>query len=180
MITFLPVRSRSSFLARNVLLALAPAMVLGMGAPAAVGCRNRTTPEAPSSRPAAAGPVVVVRGAGGRELSVRVELARTPEEHARGLMYRNRLDPDAGMLFLFPRAAPRTFWMKNVYIPLDMIFIGSDLRIVGIVEEAAPETETPRSVAGASQFVLEIGGGLSRRLGVTPGSRVEFRGVTFD
>ena len=92
-------------------------------------------------------------------------------------MYRNHLDPDAGMLFIFDREAPLTFWMKNTFIPLDMIFIDDDRRIVGIVEDAVPETETPRRVQGESRYVLEIGGGLSRRLGIGKGGQVDFEGV---
>jgi uncharacterized membrane protein (UPF0127 family) len=92
-------------------------------------------------------------------------------------MFRNHLEPDAGMLFLFPRPAPLAFWMKNTLIPLDMIFIDHDHRIVGIVENATPETETPRRVSGDSQYVLEIGGGLSSRWGIVAGTTVEFRGL---
>jgi uncharacterized membrane protein (UPF0127 family) len=92
-------------------------------------------------------------------------------------MYRNHLDPSTGMLFVFDRDGPLTFWMKNTLIPLDMIFIDRDKRIVGIVDNAAPETETPRRVQGQSRYVLEVIGGLSRRLGVEPGSLVEFQGL---
>lgn len=92
-------------------------------------------------------------------------------------MYRNHLEADAGMLFIFDRDAPLTFWMKNTFIPLDMIFIDGERRIVGIVENAVPETETPRRVQGLSRYVLEIGGGLSRRLGIAPGGQVDFEGI---
>lgn len=117
---------------------------------------------------------------GGRPIPVRVELARTDSERERGLMYRNHLDPDAGMLFLFPRPAPLAFWMRNTLIPLDMIFMDPDRRIVGIVENAAPETETARRVDGDSQYVLEIAGGMSQRWGVRAGSRAEFEGLSVD
>ncbi|MEO5767259.1 MAG: DUF192 domain-containing protein, partial [Polyangia bacterium] len=83
----------------------------------------------------------------------------------------------SGMLFVFDRDAPLTFWMKNTFIPLDMIFIGSDRKIVGIVANATPETETPRHVEGLSRYVLEISGGMSERWGVTAASTVEFRGM---
>ncbi|MBC8132707.1 MAG: DUF192 domain-containing protein [Deltaproteobacteria bacterium] len=126
------------------------------------------------------GGAVVVLNAGGRALPFRVELATSDATRERGLMYRNHMDADSGMLFVFEREAPLTFWMKNTLIPLDIIFIGSDRRIVGIVENATPETETPRRVDGVSRYVLEIGGGLSRKLGVTPGSTVEFQGIGRD
>jgi uncharacterized membrane protein (UPF0127 family) len=81
------------------------------------------------------------------------------------------------MLFLFPAPAPLAFWMKNTLIPLDMLFLDHDRRVLGIVENAAPETETARRVAGDSQYVLEVGGGLSRQWGIEPGSTAEFRGL---
>jgi uncharacterized membrane protein (UPF0127 family) len=112
-----------------------------------------------------------------RPLSFRVELAITRDEQARGLMYRQHLDPDAGMLFINDAPTPLVFWMKNTLIPLDMIFIGSDRRIVGIVENAEPQTETPRRVEGLSQYVLEIGGGLSAKLGIRAGQQVSFQGI---
>jgi uncharacterized membrane protein (UPF0127 family) len=126
-----------------------------------------------------AGPFVILH-ADTRALPIRVELARTEAQRERGLMYRNHLDPEAGMLFVFDHDGPLTFWMKNTFIPLDMIFIDRDKKIVGIVDNAEPETETPRRVVGESRYVLEIGGGLSRRLGVSPGSIVDFQGVATD
>ena len=114
---------------------------------------------------------------GGRTVPFRVELARTEPEREQGLMYRERMDSDAGMLFIFERAAPLTFWMKNTFIPLDMIFIGADRHIVGIVENAEPRTLSARRVAGASEYVLEINGGLSAKLGIRPGAVVDFSGV---
>ena len=155
------------------------AVVLAAGAGLS-GCRNgRAGGEAaPSVAPAS--PTVVLHAGGSRTIAVRVELASTEAQRARGLMYRNHLDPDAGMLFLFPEAAPLAFWMKNTLIPLDMFFIDHDRRILGIVENATPETETPRRVDGDSQYVLEVGGGLSKQWGVMAGSTVEFRGLSVD
>jgi uncharacterized membrane protein (UPF0127 family) len=122
-------------------------------------------------------PATAVVDTGTRKLTFRIELAMTPEEQARGLMYRSRLETDAGMLFVARQPRPQSFWMKNTLIPLDMIFIGGDRRIVGIVENAEPETETARFVGVPSQYVLEIGGGLSSRLGIRAGQRVDFEGV---
>ena len=118
--------------------------------------------------------------ASGRDLTFRVELATSEPQRERGLMYRNHLDSDAGMLFVFEHEAPLTFWMKNTLIPLDMIFIGSDKRIVGIVENAAPETETPRRVPGMSRYVLEIAGGMAGRLRISARNAVEFQGLPQD
>jgi uncharacterized membrane protein (UPF0127 family) len=78
------------------------------------------------------------------------------------------------MLFLFPDEAPRSFWMRNTLIPLDIIFVRQDRTILGIVENAEPKTDTSRAVEGASQFVLEINGGLSQKLGIAAGQTVTF------
>ena len=107
----------------------------------------------------------------------RVELASTPRERNVGLMFREHLDDDAGMLFLFEREQLLTFWMKNTYIPLDMLFIDARHQIVGIVEDAAPQTTTSRGVPGDSQYVLELNAGTARRLGLSPRQTVTFEGV---
>lgn len=119
----------------------------------------------------------VVVAAGQRKLTFHVEVAITESERQRGLMYRSRLEPESGMLFVFPAPSRLVFWMKNTLIPLDMIFIGADRRVVGIVENAEPRSEVPRGVERDAQYVLEIAGGLSRRLGIGPGAEVEIRGV---
>lgn len=119
---------------------------------------------------------VVLRGADG-EVEVRVEVVKTRSERSRGLMHREHLDEDAGMIFLFREPEHQTFWMRNTLIPLDMIFIGSDRRVVGVYENAQPRTDRTRSVEGDSQYVLEVNAGFARRWGIGPGSRVEFRGI---
>ena len=81
------------------------------------------------------------------------------------------------MIFLFPAPSIQSFWMKNTPLPLDMIFIGSDRKIVGIVEQTVPFSLDSRSVPAASQFVLEINGGLSKRLGIRAGDAVRFEGI---
>jgi len=94
-----------------------------------------------------------------------------------GLQYRHELAAGRGMIFLFPAEAPQTFWMKNTPIPLDMIFIDHDRKIVGIVEQTTPFSLEPRSVGVPSQFVLEINGGLAKRYGIQAGDRVRFDGI---
>ncbi len=135
-------------------------------------CMNANGPaaQAPGAR-------VVVETASGARHAVRVELARTDAERARGLMWRERLAPDAGMLFLFDESAPHGFWMKNTLIPLDMIFIGEDGRIVGIVESATPGSTALREVGAPNRYVLEVNGGWSAARGVRTGDRVRFEGV---
>ena len=122
-------------------------------------------------------PMVVLRPEARPEVRVRVELARTGQEQARGLMFREHLDADAGMLFLYEAEGTRTFWMRNTLIPLDMIFISGDLRVAGVVENAEPQTDTPRQVDRPSQFVLEVNGGFAAAHGITAGTPVEFRNI---
>jgi uncharacterized membrane protein (UPF0127 family) len=119
-------------------------------------------------------PYVELSPAGREAVRVRVEVVQTPDARQKGLMYRRHLDEDAGMLFIFERPEPLTFWMRNTYIPLDMIFISSDWKVVGIVEKATPQTDTPRSVFGVSQYVLEVNAGFSFRHGLAAGTDVRF------
>lgn len=111
------------------------------------------------------------------EVAFRVELAVTPNERMRGLMFRDHLDEDAGMLFIFERMQRLRFWMKNTRIPLDMLFIDEAGEIVGIVENAEPLSLESRGVSLPSRYVLEVNGGTCRRLGIRPGQRVRFDGI---
>jgi uncharacterized membrane protein (UPF0127 family) len=101
-----------------------------------------------------------------------VELASTPEEHAKGLMYRRQLPEGQGMLFDFHREQPTSFWMKNTYIPLDMIFIRGDGRILRIAENTVPLSEALVPSGGPVRAVLEVNAGTAKKLGIAPGDRV--------
>ena len=108
-----------------------------------------------------------------------VELAVTPEEQAKGLMFRRELPEKQGMLFDFHREQPTAFWMKNTYIPLDMIFIRADGRILRIAENTKPLSEDLVPSGGPVRAVLEVIGGTAKKLGIAPGDRVKhpiFRG----
>jgi uncharacterized membrane protein (UPF0127 family) len=153
-------------------------LVLALLGAACGACKSSASQRASASAaPADAVAPTVVVDTGERKVTFRVELARTEPEREKGLMYRDHLAPDAGMLFLFERPSVQTFWMKNTLIPLDMIFIDPGHAIVGVVANAQPLTLTARSVGEPSQYVLEIGGGLAARLGIRAGARVGFRGV---
>jgi len=121
-------------------------------------------------------PQVELQGERG-PVTVRVEVARSPEEQTRGLMYRTELAADAGMLFVYDYDAIHSFWMKNTYIPLDMIFISHDLSIVGVVENAEPMTTTSRRVDAPSRYILEVNAGFFRQHGLKIGGKVVIRGV---
>jgi uncharacterized membrane protein (UPF0127 family) len=118
--------------------------------------------------------VVLATRAG--EQHVKVEIARTDSERQRGLMYRQKLDPGRGMIFLFAEPEKHMkFWMKNTYIPLDMIFIGPDKHVVFVEENAEPLTTMSRGPdEEESQFVLEVPGGWARAHGVERGVACRF------
>jgi len=102
----------------------------------------------------------------------QVEMAITPEEKERGLMFRRELADGHGMLFDFFVDQDVAFWMKNTYIPLDMIFIRADGRILRIAENAQPLSERNIPSGGPVRAVLEVIGGTARRMGIAPGDRV--------
>jgi uncharacterized membrane protein (UPF0127 family) len=101
-----------------------------------------------------------------------VELALTPDEQSRGLMYRKTLPEGQGMLFDFKRDQELSFWMKNTYVPLDMIFIRSDGRIHRIAENTEPLSERLVPSNGPVRAVFEVVAGTARKLGLAPGDRV--------
>ncbi len=112
------------------------------------------------------------------DVAFQVEVADSPAKREMGFQYRRELARDRGMIFLFPVESDQTFWMKNTPIPLDMIFIGRDLKIVGIVQQATPFSLDSRSVGKPSQYVLEINGGLAKRMGIEAGDSVRFDGIS--
>lgn len=101
-----------------------------------------------------------------------VEIARTDEERATGLMYRKELPEGRGMLFDFSPEQNVQMWMKNTFIPLDMIFIRSDGRILRIAENTEPQSEKIIPSGGLAKGVLEVAGGTARKYGIQPGDRV--------
>jgi hypothetical protein len=105
-----------------------------------------------------------------------VELAVTPEQRSRGLMFRRELPDRRGMLFDFgPGETDVSMWMRNTYIPLDMVFIRADGTIRHIAADTVPFSETIIPSTGPVKGVLEVIAGTCRRLGIVPGDRVEHR-----
>lgn len=94
------------------------------------------------------------------------ELAVTPEEQARGMMYRKALAPNAAMLFPFPQPKFASFWMRDTLIPLDIVFVRSDGTIDRIAENTVPMSEVPIASGGEVAAVLELAGGTAERLGL--------------
>lgn len=118
------------------------------------------------------GTATVVTEAGERH-DFRVELALTGPQMAQGLMFRESLAPDAGMLFVFPSPRTASFWMKNTLIPLDMLFIARDGRVVHVAERTTPLSERGVSSRRPVIAVLELAGGTAERLGIAAGATVE-------
>ena len=103
----------------------------------------------------------------------QVDIARTPEQQQRGLMFVTALDPNEGMIFPYDVPQPVAFWMRNTLIPLDMIFIREDGTIARI-STAVPHSETPMPSGEPVVAVLEIAGGRAAELGIREGDRVEW------
>jgi uncharacterized membrane protein (UPF0127 family) len=101
-----------------------------------------------------------------------VEVMRTPDERAKGLMYRRELPEGRGMLFDFSPEQNVSMWMKNTYISLDMIFIRADGRILRIAENTRPESEAIIPAGGPVRGVLEVIAGTAKKYGIAPGDKV--------
>ncbi len=103
-----------------------------------------------------------------------VEVARSPQEQEMGLMNRQSLAPDRGMIFPYDPPQPAAFWMRNTLIPLDMIFIRADGRIARIAANTVPLSLEPVPAGELVAAVLEIAGGRSAELGIRAGDRVDW------
>jgi uncharacterized protein len=104
--------------------------------------------------------------------SIEVEVARTDESRQRGLMYRQKLASESGMLFVWDDETFRAFWMRNTCIPLDMLFISKDKTIVGVLEQVPVLNEEPRSMPCPAAYVLEVNAGWVRGHKVAPGQHL--------
>ena len=110
----------------------------------------------------------------GKTHSYRVELAQSPQQQAIGMMYRKTMKPGTGMLFPMKPARPTSFYMRNTYVPLDIIFIGPDNRVLNIGADATPLSEALVSSAGPISAVLELAAGEAKRIGLMPGDTVRW------
>lgn len=141
-------------------------------------CRAEPASPAPPPSAVAAPPVgsetLTIDTARG-PVTFTVEIADDEAEREQGLMYRTSLGPNAGMLFEWTVPAQRAFWMKNTYIPLDIIYIGFNGRILSIAAMAEPFSEEPIPSHGAALGVLEIAGGRAAELGIDIGDQVHHR-----
>jgi uncharacterized membrane protein (UPF0127 family) len=163
------------------MLGMAVAMVLVACSPAQPGSAQATDAasareeQAPGVHPVSGLRIIAVSiKTRERIITFKTELADTPQAQARGLMFRNELADDEAMIFPSDAPEQRSFWMKNTPLPLDIIFIGTDGRITNI-ENAVPYSLDPVPSAGLATAVFEIRGGLSEKLGIKPGDKVDFK-----
>lgn len=103
--------------------------------------------------------------------TVNAEVVTSNKARQLGLMYRREMTDDQGMLFVFPDEQPRSFWMKNTYIELDIIYISSELRVVSVSKRARPLTMNKRNSEGPAKYVLEVNGGLADKWGLAAGTQ---------
>lgn len=108
------------------------------------------------------------------EVPLQLELAATPESRVKGLMDRDSLDPLDGMLFLFPTPHDYSFWMKDTRLPLDMLFIDEQRRIVHIEANVAPYTKAERSSGQPVVAVIELDGGRASAESIAKGDHVRY------
>ena len=148
-------------LPRRCLLFL-PLLLLAAAAPVALA-QLAQFPTAPLTIATAGGPH-----------KFTVELATTPVQMEQGLMFRRSMPPDAGMLFDYAAPSMAMMWMKNTLIPLDMLFVDADGRIVNIHERAVPGSLETIAAAAPARAVIELNGGTAARLSIRPGDRVLF------
>lgn len=154
--------------------ALMAAAMLALPAcsPAARETLPAVAPDAPRHRESGLPVIDLVVKSATAEHRFAVEMARTADEQSRGLMFRTAMGPDEGMIF--PMDPPRfaSFWMRNTVIPLDIIFIGPDGRILNIAASAQPYSEDHLRSVAPVKAVLELNGGRAAALGIAPGDTV--------
>lgn len=150
-------------------LALASCTQVGSADTAAVAA-------SPARHPKSGLPVIplTIGSANGTAHAFRVEVARTSEEQAKGLMFRTAMGANEGMIFPMDPPRDAAFWMRNTVIPLDIIFIGKDGRILNIAANAVPYSETALPSAGPVKGVLELNGGRAAQLGIRAGDTVRW------
>lgn len=106
---------------------------------------------------------------------ISIEIADNPQEIERGLMYRPYMPDSVGMLFVFDEVDVRSFWMKNTKIPLDILFVGEDKRIVRIGRDAMPYVIDAVESGKPAQYVVEVNAGFSSKYDIQEGDRIVFR-----
>jgi uncharacterized membrane protein (UPF0127 family) len=152
------------------------------GGPTAASDKSPSSPARPTPKVKPAGEAqptlpkgtVVLEAPPRPAVTISVEVATTPRQQQMGLMFRESLPANEGMLFMFAVPRENSFWMRNTLIPLDLFFIDSNWSVLGVVENATPMTDDPREIAGESQYVLEVNAGFAKKHGFGAGTKVRF------
>lgn len=155
---------------RTTIVRFAAVAVLAALPFALAPARSPALAQAASAQAQQIEPLTVVTQGG--EHTFQVEVARTDEQRARGLMFRRFMPADRGMLFDFKTEQPVMMWMRNTYIPLDMIFLTRDGRVINVAENTEPLSERTIASAAPAFAVLEVNAGVARRIGLKPGDRI--------
>jgi uncharacterized protein len=147
-------------------------MLLGLAllVPLCAGCADAPAP------PGRQGPSARIDGH-----RFTIEVADTDASRERGLMDRKSMPPDHGMLFVFPDSEPRTFWMKDTLIPLDMLFFDNRRRLVTLISDAPPCTADPCRIYPSNapaRYVLELNAGTAAKFGIREGDVLAFSGIS--
>ncbi len=153
----------------RLILATAVAVPVALAA-----CEPNAQQQAQQAQPAAPRVTdsLTIESEGGVRHVFRIEVAVTPEQKATGLMFRRELAADAGMLFTYDSPQVIQMWMRNTLIPLDMVFIAADGRVINVAERTVPESLAIIPSAGQALGVLEVAGGTAARLRIRPGDKV--------
>jgi len=149
-------------------LAVVPALLLFAFLASAAGVRAQ---EAGSPMILPVDPAPLVASTDDGEVRFQIEVADTPEERSRGLMFRERMPDNQGMLFVFPQSLPVGFWMKNTILPLDLLFVSDKGEVRAVLQGVPFSTETI-SPGEAVRFVLELNAGTAEREGIAVGDRL--------
>ncbi|GEO84916.1 MULTISPECIES: DUF192 domain-containing protein [Alphaproteobacteria] len=115
---------------------------------------------------------LTIRTTAGKDVTLDIEWAITPDQREHGLMFREHLDADQGMIFDFGMAREVMMWMKNTPLPLDMLFIAPDGRVMRVVSRTSPYSEAIIASRSPVRYVLEIRGGRAEELGIGAGAMV--------
>ena len=120
------------------------------------------------------GELTISKASGDFVVTLDIEIAETAYERETGLMYRTSMEDNQGMLFVFSSELPKSFYMKNTYIPLDIIYLNKDLKIVSFQENAVPLSETSLSSEVPAMYVLEVNAGLAEKWLLEIGDFISF------
>lgn len=158
------------------LVAATALMLAACSTQGATGEAAATASAEPSVHPVSGLRVIplTVTTTSGQRHTFRVEVAATGAEQQRGLMFRTEMGADEGMIFPLAQVRMASFWMRNTVIPLDIIFIGPDNKVINISANAVPYSEESRPSVAPAAAVLELNGGRAAELGIGPGATVEW------